>query len=451
MTDKFRNGDKWRNAVRWLGATLGPAIAAVGGLTIHDFFPEGSVVADLVENNLIISVIVLAAIGATLTWVFNRIISAHDERVLDEASKSFDEYHEELSASFFEMRKWFTNNPAERSDVFYNALKDYCEPLCHRIYKFFLARYKVNMHVCIKMIDGRSMKTAMQTGDVGKLRLFTLARSGANKQEREAIELRGRELRSGKRYPRRGAFYEPDAAEEISDFYAMLLANQKTTQIGNETAAGFISQDMVRYRNRIVRFNKFNKTHGSNQNKLPIYRRYRTTSGKWWNKYRCTACIPIRIRKEYLDEEVKKYVAGSHLVVGFLCIDEPFPINKNLMDQLAEYTKGFAHALEGFFHEVALLDLSIDTEPKKEENSKAEGKSKDEIPENGKFSDNFYTLWMGLLLKVKGADAVVELQKKLLSKYANVCPDIINEGDPFYRYEQIESDQIAETFKETVG
>ena len=58
---------------------------------------------------------------------------------------------------------------------------------------------------------------------------------------------------------------------------------------------------------------------------------------------------------------------------------------------------------------------------------------------------------MGLLLKVKGADAVVELQKKLLSKYANVCPDIINEGDPFYRYEQIESDQIAETFIETIG
>ena len=456
MKDKYQRG-KWINyAVRVLMAAAAPVIAVLGDVTFQDLLSKDCGLYKLIKDNRIETIIVLTIIGATATFVYNAIVASREKRVLDEAAESFNEYHMELNNAFFGIRKWYEKNKDQwdkkiedqitKREAYIDVVQTYSNELCRGINRFFRARYKLDLHVCIKMVDLDSLKEAHASKDVGKVRLFTLARGGSNEKERRDMERQQIILRLGDYIQREVTIFPAEPAEKISDFYTMLRANETPWLVDSESAMGFVSHDMVRYRNRIVRFNKFNKDYIPEKERK-LYRRYRTTSGKWWEKYRSTACIPIRIHKGNLDKTMQDQISGSFLIVGFLCIDTASTMNKKLLEQIARYTQGFAETLEGFFSEVVQKNPAIKVPDKEYPQQDPDSKYRDETPTDGRFKNWFWEKRMERVLLRKGSDAVYEMQKKLLKRYANACPDVMvdKEKDHFWKYEANDNDGVEET------
>ena len=456
MKDKYQRGKWIKYVISVMVAAAAPAIAVIGDITFQDLLSKDCGLYNLIKNNRIETILVLTAIGAALTFIYNAIVASREKRVLDEAAESFNEYHMELNNALFGIRKWYEKNKDQwdtkienqitKREAYINVVQTYSSELCRSINRFFQARYKLNLHVCIKMIDPNSLQKAHDSKDVGKVRLFTLARGGSDEKERRNMERQQIILRTGDYIQRDVTLFPAEPVEKISDFYTMLRANETPWLVDGESAMGFVSHDMVRYRNRIVRFNKFNKEHIPEE-ELKLYRRYRTTSGKWWEKYRSTACIPIRIHKDNLNKELADLVSGSFLIVGFLCIDTVGTMNKKLLEQIARYTQGFAETMEGFFCEVVQKNPAIKTSEKKYPQQDPNGEYTDEMPKDGGFRDWFWTMQMERMLPYKGSAAVYQKQKKLLKRYANACPDVMvdKEKDPFWRYEADDDDGVEET------
>ena len=448
MKDKYL---KWDSVRKWVQIVLNSAVTAYtifgGEKTIQGVLKHlnAQKCLEYVEKNQWTLMVASILVATVLLILINTWFAKRTEKVLDEASASFNEYHKELSNAFFEMRRWCQDHSDADAELFINVVKAYCDDLCQGINDFFKARYKLNMHVCVKMVDLSFLKEEKKVA-LKDQRLFTLARGGADVKQRREMERQQIILRTGDYIKEKTPVFPAEPAGEISDFYTMLDANEHPERVDSESGIGFITHDMVRYRNRIVRFNKFNKNNTLGEGYLPIYRRYRTTSGKWWEKYRSTACIPIRVHKTHLDEDAQKKVTSDFLVVGFLCIDAPCRLNKQLMEQLGEYTKGFAKTLEGFFREVVILGLpkiEVEDKPKKK---LPEGETEEQIPAQGIVRDSFWRMWMNVVLAFGGPKAVKKLQKKLLVKYANACPDVMKDkDDPFWIYEEKENDNIIET------
>lgn len=140
-------------------------------------------------------------------------------------------------------------------------------------------------------------------------------------------------------------------------------------------------------------------------------------------------------------------ISGSFLIVGFLCIDTASTMNKKLLEQIARYTQGFAETLEGFFSEVVQKNPAIKVPDKEYPQQDPDSKYRDETPTDGRFKNWFWEKRMERVLLRKGSDAVYEMQKKLLKRYANACPDVMvdKEKDHFWKYEANDNDGVEET------
>lgn len=449
----FRNFILWtKNILNGMSVALVATEATFGSEIVRNFllriFPFLTNVSTWMSDysHILIPLVLF------VTFIFNLLNNMIKTEAFDQAAEHFQAFHHDLMHAFFDMRKANTkeNKHAFHKD-FYSSLKITCDALCGNIYFFFKHRYNKDISVCIKMYEADSLKHASETHDIGNIKVFTLSRSGSDDITREKLEVAEKMLHYAFVNPR-DAQFEGDLISEISDFYTMTQANQS---MPNHTSAfRFASQDMVRYRNRIRRFNAFNMANSREDLQLPVYRPYRTTSGKWWDKYQFTVCVPIRINKKYLDDATRELVMGENLIVGFLCIDTKKPIQKRLRLELESYTEAFAYALSGFFHEISVMDMKIDYQPKDRTDDILEYlqhvqrfPKNDGIPQKCKLPDFLCICHMKLMIKAgKSAADILEYQHKKLAKFSNVAPDIMYEDDPFYKY--LHSDLIPETFSE---
>ena len=246
MKDKYQRG-KWINyAVRVLMAAAAPVIAVLGDVTFQDLLSKECGLYKLIKDNRIETIIVLTIIGATATFVYNAIVASREKRVLDEAAESFNEYHMELNNAFFGIRKWYEKNKDQwdkkiedqitKREAYIDVVQTYSNELCRGINRFFQARYKLDLHVCIKMVDLDSLKESHASKDVGKVRLFTLARGGSNEKERRDMERQQIILRLGDYIQREVTIFPAEPAEKISDFYTMLRANETPWLVDSESA-----------------------------------------------------------------------------------------------------------------------------------------------------------------------------------------------------------------------
>lgn len=194
----------------------------------------------------------------------------------------FDNFHEKLLASVFEMRKKNTSPPEYATHTaFYGFTKLRCQELCDHIATFLKNKYNKEFSVCIKMIDKRSIQKANRSGRIGEAEVYTFCRAGQSQSDREKSE------KNRAAVPIHSDEHFCVPIKDNSDFYTILSDDE------NNRSTSLFACSNLRMNARL-----------SDILGRPAYR---NSTPKYWKYYKSTVVVPIRVEKSMLTRKKMKH------------------------------------------------------------------------------------------------------------------------------------------------
>ena len=290
----------------------------------------------------VIAGLVVLGVLTLIIFIVQLVVYFLEAQKAKKEGESLHDFHHNIRDEIFDMIKAINNRTYTDSAQLYKYISTECEMLGEYIFNFFKEKNGKEFSISIKALVTPKDENGVPM--TNSSRYYTLCRSGKNKEKRTKQALK-RANKEGKAYYSERQFNY--SVDQNTAFERIM------TNFEGHTVFQCSNLIMVNILNRILP-----------KERISPKDRYLNPNNEFQKSYLSTVVVPIRIHGAYLEID-ETDLDNSYVAYGFLCIDYRWPISKALINEIVEYTSGFADAFFNLFYVVDLCNKNIEERQQK--------------------------------------------------------------------------------------